>query len=248
MYRYLLGTVLFGLTVAVGMETHADEKEKRPPKAPGGPPFLKDTAKEFIKRFDKNQDGTLSRDELPPRLAGQFEQLDQNKDGKLDESEVERMLQMIRKRFSERKGKGEPGKRPGQGIIVERILERLDTNKDGKISREEARGPLEKMFDLLDTNKDGYLDKDELRRFAERMALQKGAGPGAKAGPGAEKPRPMREAADFDALDKDADGRLTKEELRGTAFEKQFEAIDTNKDGKIDRKEFEAFLSRREKK
>jgi Ca2+-binding EF-hand superfamily protein len=46
---------------------------------------------------------------------------------------------------------------------------------------------------------------------------------------------------DFDALDRDADGRLTRDELKGTAWADQ---IDANKDGKIDRKEFAEFFKK----
>lgn len=76
----------------------------------------------------------------------------------------------------------------------------------------------------------------ELRPIAEKILAQK-KGPFLGFGPGA--------AVDFDALDKDADGRLTREELKGTRFLNRFEEIDTNHDGRIDRREFEAFLRKR---
>src|SRR5436305_1094404 len=48
--------------------------------------------------------------------------------------------------------------------------------------------------------------------------------------------------------DKDADGRLTRDELKGTPWADRFDDIDANKDGKIDRKEFEAYLKRQEER
>ena len=49
---------------------------------------------------------------------------------------------------------------------------------------------------------------------------------------------------DFDAMDKNADGRLTKEELKGTPLFNRFAEIDTDSSGAIDRREFEAFIER----
>jgi Ca2+-binding EF-hand superfamily protein len=153
------------------------------------------TPEEFIKRFDKNGDGFLTRDELPANLAAAFD--------------------------------------------------RIDTNKDGKISRSEAQGQLAQNFDRFDTNKDGFLDRAELLAVARRMAAgPAGARPGSGPGAGAE---PVRNAVDFDALDKNADGRLTREELRGTPYFDKFDEIDTNKDGKIDPREFAAYLKKQSK-
>ena len=119
----------------------------------------------------------------------------------------------------------------------------MDTNKDGKISKAEARGPLARAFDQADTNKDGYLDKEELRRLATRF-LANQPKPG-EARPGG---APAANEPDFDALDRNADGRLTRDELKGTPFYDVFDQIDTNKDGKIDRKEFAAYLRKQAEK
>jgi Ca2+-binding EF-hand superfamily protein len=117
--------------------------------------------------------------------------------------------------------------------IVETLLKQMDTNKDGKISRDEAKGKLAESFAKIDANKDGYLDRKELRAMAERILAQQKGGPfGAGGGP------------DFDALDKNADGRLAPDELKGTPWAARFAEIDTDKSGYIDRREFERFLRR----
>jgi Ca2+-binding EF-hand superfamily protein len=134
---------------------------------------------------------------------------------------------------------GDPDKVAGM------ILERMDANKDGKISRDEAKGPLAERFDQIDRNKDGFIDRDELKQMVRTMqALGKAKDKG-KFAKGFEKgfnpPAASSRFPDFDSMDKDADGRLTREEVKGTALEKVFDEIDTNKDGKIDPKEYEAY-------
>jgi Ca2+-binding EF-hand superfamily protein len=132
--------------------------------------------------------------------------------------------------------------------MVTMLLERFDANKDGKISKDEAKGKLAVNFDKLDTNKDGYLDKEELRKAAQFMIAKakedaKTAKPNANGNkPPNAKPGNQQAGRDFDSMDKDADGRLTREELKNTAYSDKFDEIDTNKDGKIDRKEFQAYL------
>jgi Ca2+-binding EF-hand superfamily protein len=134
--------------------------------------------------------------------------------------------------------------------MVENMLQRMDTNKDGKISKEEAKGPLANSFERFDQNKDGYLDRKELERVAEQFitAQRANAGKGGKKAGPQDGAQTRQNLVDFDSLDRNADGRLTREELKGTAYEAVFDQIDTNKDGKIDKKEFEAYQQKQAEK
>jgi Ca2+-binding EF-hand superfamily protein len=219
MARSSLLAVVLLFTVSGVVQAQKEEKKQPPPPVAE---ILKGTPEEFIKRYDKNGDGALSKDELPPFLVQNFERADSDSNGKLDRAEVTAMFQRMRAFFAQ----GAPG---GMDIerIVDNILQQQDTDKDGKISRAEAKGRLAEAFEKVDTNKDGFLDRAELRVLAQRI----GPGPGGVQGPG----------ADFDALDKNADGRLTREELRGTPFFARFDEIDTDRSGMIDRREFEKY-------
>ncbi len=96
-------------------------------------------------KLDANGDGVIDRAEAAkaPRLAQKFDELDKNKDGKLDASERPQR----------------EGMRHGRHGMQDRIA-KLDANKDGRISKAEAaKGPMAGRFDEMDVNKDGYLDK-----------------------------------------------------------------------------------------
>lgn len=100
-------------------------------------------------KLDSNGDGVVDRTEAAKlaRLAGKFEELDKNKDGKLSKDEM-----------PARHGRGHDKR--GRGPL--QAMSRLDTDKDGRISRTEAtaaEGRMASRFDQLDANKDGYVDR-----------------------------------------------------------------------------------------
>src|SRR4029077_20275022 len=109
MFRSLPVTIVSVLFVASGFAGDQDSAKKQ--EANQMPPFvallLKGGADNFIKHFDKNKDGVLTKDEVPPGLARIFERVDTNHDGKLDNEEIERLHQTMRQRFGDNK-KPEP--------------------------------------------------------------------------------------------------------------------------------------------
>ena len=221
-----------GVLLLVGSRGSSQTKDaKDPPKKAPLEEILNLTPEKFIERFDKNKDGMLSMEEVPPFVAKGFEKFDTNKDGKLNRDEVAAMLPVLRKVMAA------GGKGPFFGKtaeeVVEGLLKTMDTDMDGKISRKEAKGKLAEDFDKVDTNKDGYLDRKELRVLAERMVANQAKGPFGFGGPA----RP-----DFDSFDKNADGRLTPDELKGTPYFARFAEIDADGNGYIDRREFKNFL------
>ena len=60
----------------------------------------------FLKDFDRDRDGFLSRDELPPRLQNHFDQMDTNKDGQVTPEERRAGRPMIIKTIEEKKTAG----------------------------------------------------------------------------------------------------------------------------------------------
>ncbi len=75
--------------------------------SPGqGAPDPEAMAKRILQAFDKNGDGKLEKDELPPHLQQRFDELDTNHDGALDESELKSILPRLIHRLEEEHGKG----------------------------------------------------------------------------------------------------------------------------------------------
>jgi EF-hand domain pair/EF-hand domain/EF hand len=175
---------------------------------------------------------------------------------KLPPQVVEELLNLTPEKFIERFDANKDGKLNKDEVppFVAKGFEKFDLNSNGNLDRSEvaamlpvlrklmAAGPMmgktvdeivESLLKQMDTDKDGYLDRKELRAMAERMLAQKGPfGPKGPGGP------------DFDALDVNADGRLNRDELKGTPWAARFAEIDTDGNGYIDRREFESFLRR----
>src|SRR5205814_6349139 len=93
---------------------------------------------------------------------------------------------------------------------IARLLQLLEKKKDGRVSRFEVQGRLRDHFAALDANHDGYLDRKELQAASVRPVVAQ------------PKPLPITPAVaptlsaqppDFDTLDLNADGRITRDEL-----------------------------------
>lgn len=200
---------------------------------------------DFWKSVDKNQDGSISKEEfelmprvqnLPEEKRGNlFTRLDKDADGKLAREEIRAM--------------GPP--RDGKGPPMQRLWE-LDVDKSGGISFEEFKAgrvfqklPPEKqnqVFAKLDTDKDGLVTpKDKPEKF-KRPGDGRPKHPDNK--PGGQRPE-LRQM--IRQLDKDGDGALSFEEFRSGPAEKHltedqqedhFEAMDKNHDLKLSAEDF----------
>ena len=110
---------------------------------------------------DADNDGVVTRQEAQafPRLSGDFDAADTNKDGKLDAAEMnahrERMKVEMRAKADER-------------------WKAADKDGDGAISRAEAEVSMPRMaesFKTFDANADGKVSRDEMHNF--RMKKKK---------------------------------------------------------------------------
>ena len=122
---------------------------------------------EFFKRFDKNNDGKLQKDELPDglreRLSRVFEKLGRNE---LSQEEFGRSMAELGPPAGGAPGTGGPGGRMNES--PEERFKRMDANGDGKVTLEEIpaenRDRVKPMFDRL---KKDVLTLDDVRAFAQ---------------------------------------------------------------------------------
>jgi Ca2+-binding EF-hand superfamily protein len=239
MKRVLLPALALGM-LAVAARAADDEID-----------ILKVTNAEYLKALDKDGDGFIQLEELPEKFAAAFPKLDGDKNKKLDEKELGRLLFVLK----QTEGKA--------ATAVKSAMAALDKNKDGMLSPDEAKGnPLfNQNFKNWDVDGDGMLSKAELISAAKGeapMAVASADPPktpdGPKPGPGpGPRPQPQPPMAKppipkdlpfFDSLDKDFDGTVTQGELQGNPLFFYFGLIDADKNGKIDAKEYEAFVKK----
>lgn len=74
--------------------------------APGARPAAGAFAEQFLKRLqeaDANGDKKISKDEAPDRIKENFDRMDRNGDGQLDEAELQAMIERMRERGGDRK-------------------------------------------------------------------------------------------------------------------------------------------------
>ena len=105
----------------------------------------------------------------------------------------------------------------------DQIIERLDIDGSGSITEDEAKGPLAKYFDRIDANGNGEISEEELLDGRENRG---------------EKLKQGR--ADIKAADADENGAISIDEAAQAGLKKMvenFERIDTDGDGEISKEE-----------
>ena len=155
---------------------------------------------------------------------------------------------------SQRRQKGQRGQnRQGQGgdraANFAQMLERMDRNGDDSISKDEMPKRMQARFESMDKNGDGVLDEAEQSVMLERIRKMRGRqkqGQGPK-GQQAAGPEGRRRGANFpqllEKMDKNADGKLTKDELP-ERMQRRFESMDTNGNGVFDKDEQAVVIER----
>lgn len=190
-----------GLALAVATAGLATARDPQPPAAqPPRAELNNQDADRFFEEFDKNKDGFLTKDELPPRLRHAFEKIDTNKDGKISREELRAGIAYL-----------QPRRRPSDVAFV--LIEMSDCD-------ECCVEELQRMYDVLrqmDTNKDGKIDVEKLKAMRQKLVGE-------------------RVDSLIQELDTDKDGKISRAEAKGEIRE-NFDALDRNKDGYVDRDE-----------
>lgn len=174
--------------------------------------------REMFLQLDANADTVLERDEIPESGRAAFDRLlkrgDANKNGKLEADELRGLGQKLAALET-----------PASALAR---FAAMDKDKDGKVARSEFPGAPAR-FEQIDADKDGSLTTEEISAFFTAQA-----GESAKETPKSESPPkpkgdgPVPPAQRFKALDKDADGKISKDEFPRP---KLFDRLDINNDG-----------------
>ncbi len=130
-----------------------------------------------LAKFDRDGNGSVTRDEMRTTAVERFEKMDANKDGRLTLDEIQAAHQArAAARFAE-KDTNKDGKLSRSEVpkMPDEVFARLDTNKDGSLTPDELakrgehfRGHAEKHFQHVDANGDGAISKDEALAAADK--------------------------------------------------------------------------------
>lgn len=163
---------------------------------------------DIFQNLDKNGDGILVGDEIPEAQQRFFERLvragDKNEDGKLSKAEYQATLKEDERPAGAPDGNRPDGPGRGRGMFEPgAMFDRMDANKDGKLERSELpEFAAQRMGRIFDELKKDAIDKEEYAKAMQSM-MQAGGRPGGRSG--------ISEF--FEQLDKNKDGKLSKDEL-----------------------------------
>ncbi len=168
-----------GLAISLSGTSFAQEERERPRRGPEPrPPRAESPGQSqessLFQVLDRNRDGKLQQDEIDMAVVI-LRRMDQNKDGDVSQSEIK----SLPRRPDNANQRRPDQQNPNQNRSSRRpSLETFDKDEDGKISKEEAPDRLKDRFDEVDKNSDGFLDKEEQAAMFEefRRRFQQGQG------------------------------------------------------------------------
>jgi Ca2+-binding EF-hand superfamily protein len=186
----------------------------------------------ILQVLDYNRDGKLQQGEIDMAIVI-LRRMDRNQDGEISAGELSSPSNRPGS-FAGRKNDRPPGN-PGQGGQPRSRIPQfadLDKNSDGKISPDEAPERMAEHFDEHDTNSDGFIDKKEqaaVIEFIRQRFSQNNR-------------TDQNRGFTFEQMDANKDGKISKEEAPERMADR-FGESDTNSDGFIDKEEQAAVIA-----
>jgi len=174
-------------------------------------------------RFDKNDNGKLSADELPERIAEKLiEHADADGDGAVTLEELEAARPERPGGPGGPRGRGGPGGPRGGRLAPEDLIEKFDENGSTELTENEVPERLWERLSKADANGNGAVTLEELKETRAQMG-----------------DKPRGPAALFERFDEDSDGTLTQDELPERAAEHLMQ-LDADGDGALTPEELAA--------
>jgi Ca2+-binding EF-hand superfamily protein len=117
-------------------------------------------AKLWMSAMDKDNDGTVSKQEFTAYMEAQFDKADIDHDGTLDKNDLEQL-------------------RKNWGIVstdanssgAKLSLTAMDKDHNGKVTKQEFTTYMEAQFDKADTDHDGTVDKSEMEQLRKNLGF-----------------------------------------------------------------------------
>jgi len=175
---------------------------------------------ELIKKLDKNQDGAVSKDEVPVSGWERLSKLDKNSDGKITKEEVTAIRPGTMEEKGPNSGKAPTADQRGQ------LFQRMDKNEDGKLAKSEVPEQFWEKLSRADQNKDDFVSKEEMEAANQYMQSRQRGGKGGPSGA----------AGVMTSFDENDDGKLAQSEVSAGMWAK-ISKLDSDKDGSVSRAE-----------
>jgi len=99
----------------------------------------------LFERFDANQDGKITKQEIDARRKQTMDKYDADKNGNLSLGEFQGVFNEIMRHR------------------MVRMFQRIDWDGDAKVTEKEIAHRLDRMMSWLDRNGDGVIEKDDMR-------------------------------------------------------------------------------------
>ncbi|HBT42149.1 MAG TPA: calcium-binding protein, partial [Rhodospirillaceae bacterium] len=105
-----------------------------------------DRAEHLFERYDTNQDGKITKDEITAARKASITKYDADKNGQLSLDEFQGLFNEIMRHR------------------MVRMFQKLDRDGDAKVSEAEIARRVDRMMAHLDRNDDGEIERGELKR------------------------------------------------------------------------------------
>lgn len=197
---------------------------------------------DLFAKLDANKDGAVTLAEVPADQQARFEKLLKIAGKEADKKLSLPLFQAAMKRLEvEERAATRAQEQAVPAIDADGLFAKLDANRDGKIAADEVPEAQRSLFDRLvrnsDANGDKQLSKAEFEAGLKpadepKQPLAGGGIPGRRGGA----PQGVDPRQQFQRLDANKDGKLSKDELP-ERMQQNFARLDANSDGSISAEE-----------
>ena len=167
-------TAITAAIISFSVESYAQEErerserraEQRGPRSGSQSQNRQDT---LFQALDRNRDGKLQQNEIDLAVVV-LRRMDENEDGDVSQSEVKLPPRRPGNANQRRPDQQNPSQnRGGERPSFESFLKNIDKDGDGKISMDEAPERMKERFDQADSDSDGFIDKKEQEVMMEAI-------------------------------------------------------------------------------